>query len=109
MTGRMSPAATMGQNRSLSQMLRIVPGIDVGGVEGYASITSSRRAGACPMAVYVDGAYTTVRNVDELVLEDVEAVEVYRGPSEVPLQFSPPAYDRTCGALLVWSRISLDD
>lgn len=99
----------MARSRTLSDALRTVPGIDVIERGGGALVVSSRSAGRCPLAVYADGLYTTIRNVNELNLADLAAVEVYRGPAEVPAGFHAPMYDRTCGALLVWSRIDLDD
>lgn len=97
------------RSRTLSDVLRTVPGVNILGGPGAARATSNRRVGACPLAVFVDGLYTTIRNVDELTLEDIEALEVYRGPSEVPLAYTAPTYEGTCGALLVWSRMEVSD
>lgn len=72
-------------------------------------MTTNRASGFCSMAVFVDGMYTTIRNVDELSLDDVEALEVYRGASEIPIEYHAPTYARTCGALFVQSRIALND
>ena len=92
----------------LSEMLRAAPGVNVVQRGGGAHVFTNRDARGCPLAVFVDGAYTTIRNVDELDLEAVAAVEVYRSTSEVPIAFHAPTYDRTCGALLVWSRLEAD-
>jgi outer membrane receptor for ferrienterochelin and colicin len=97
------------RSRTLSDVLRTVPGLKTLGEAGAAQSVSARQPGRCPMAVYVDGAYTTIRNVDELTLDHIQALEVYRGPSEVPLAYTAPTYEGTCGALLVWSRIDLDE
>lgn len=99
----------MARSRRLSDVLRLAPGVDVIERGGGVLVASGRSAGQCPLAVFADGAYTTIRNVDELTLEDLAALEVYRGPAEVPAGFHAPMYDRTCGALLVWSRIEVDD
>ena len=92
-----------------SDVLRVAPGVRVIEEGVGALLVNSRSVGRCPLAVFVDGTYTTIRNVDELTLEDLAALEVYRGPTEIPAGFHAPMYDRTCGALLVWSRIEVDD
>lgn len=99
----------MKRSRTLSDVLRTVPGVNATAIIGTSPVTSGRDGRACPIAVFVDGSYTTIRNVDELSLDDIEALEVYRGPSEVPLAYTAPMYERTCGALLVWSRMELTD
>lgn len=97
------------RGRTVSDVLRTVPGVNTRGTVGRVLAASHRQPGACPFAVFVDGLYTTIRNVDELTLEDIAGLEVYRGPSEVPLAYTAPSYDRTCGALLVWSRMDLEE
>lgn len=94
-------------SRRLSDVLRTVPGVNTMDQVGGARVSSNRRSGACPMAVFVDGTYTSIRNVDELALDDIEGLEVYRGPAEVPLAYTAPTYEGTCGAILVWSRMEL--
>ncbi|MEP0547894.1 MAG: TonB-dependent receptor plug domain-containing protein [Rhodothermales bacterium] len=98
----------MARSLRLSDVLRIVPGINVIEQGAGALVVSGRSPGHCPLAVFVDGTYTTIRNVDELSVEDTAAVEVYRGPTDIPAGFHAPGYDRTCGALLVWSRMQVD-
>lgn len=99
----------LARSRTLSDALRIVPGVNVEGQGGGAVLLSNRSGRRCLLAVFADGLYTTILNVDELTLEDVEAVEVYRGPSEVPVEFVAPRFSGTCGALVVWSRIARED
>jgi len=99
----------MKRSRTLSDVLRTVPGVNATAIIGTSPVTSARDGGACPIAVFVDGSYTTIRNVDELSLDDIEALEVYRGPSEVPLAYTAPTYEGTCGALLIWSRMEISD
>ena len=98
----------MARSRRVSDVLRLAPGVNV--IERGSGVlaVSGRSAGQCPLAIFADGAYTTIRNVDELSLGDLAALEVYRGPAEVPAGFHAPMYDRTCGALLVWSRVEVD-
>lgn len=47
--------------------------------------------------------------IDDFVsLSDVEAIEVYRGPSELPGEFHGFAGNANCGAVVVWTRRNVD-
>ncbi len=62
-------------------------------------------AGAeCPMQYYVDGIYmsSSAFSVDELTTDMIEAIEIFRGPSEVPAQFRQTDVD--CGLVVIWTR-----
>lgn len=84
-----------------SDLLRRVPGIDVGPSRfGSAQVTMGRRAGCVP-EFYVDGARAPQFNIDNLTTGDLAGIEIYRGNSEVPIEFK--AYDR-CGAIIIWTR-----
>ncbi|MDP2496373.1 MAG: carboxypeptidase regulatory-like domain-containing protein [Candidatus Palauibacterales bacterium] len=69
------------------------------------SITSGGRA--CPVQHFIDGqAVTLAAGVDTYLPEDIAAIELYRGPSETPMEF-----DRrraACGALVLWLRARRD-
>jgi hypothetical protein len=60
--------------------------------------------GACPMAVYLDQVpLPTPFNLDLLPSpKDLGGIEVYSGPSTIPVQFS--GLNRGCGVILVWSK-----
>ncbi len=84
-----------------------VAGVRVQRAGGQAQLVSSRRRG-CLMTVYLDGtemAYIAA-NIDALPFDDVAAIEIYRGPSEMPLEYSYQKSNDTCGAVLVWTRIA---
>ncbi len=84
---------------------------------GYAAVTHrSQRlypclmGMACPFSVYVDGARVydatpteAAPNIDDYLTERVEAVEVYRGAGEAPIEFTGTG--NLCGAIIVWTRI----
>lgn len=92
----------------LSDALRTVPGVRILPDGLATSVTSSRgthRPGACVMAVFVDGVFAAQPDLDAIPPETVEALEVYRGPSELPPQFNSASLDATCGAIVVWTRI----
>jgi len=76
---------------------------DVG--EAREPLPPAQGGDTCAVQFYVDGAYTPTddgRVSDRVRLEDVEAVEVYRGPSELPPEFRRPGAD--CGVIVVWTR-----
>jgi hypothetical protein len=62
--------------------------------------------GVCAPNVYVDGMLTSSASANlEMFapLLTVEAIEVYRSPAELPLQWSGTAA-RGCGAIVVWTK-----
>jgi hypothetical protein len=93
---------------SLSEVLRRVAGIQVtstGAHDGQARVTSQRqqsRSQSCPPQYFIDGIPSSMRNPDELALNAVEAVEVYRGNSTLPI--SLVGGSSVCGAIVVWTR-----
>lgn len=89
-----------------ADVFRSVPGVRVQSQAGVTSLVSSRRRG-CLMAIYIDGTEATYlsRNVNALPYDDIAAVEVYRGPAEVPIEYTQTKSQETCGAILVWTRI----
>ena len=67
---------------------------------------------ACFMAVYLDGALYWSPDMGHVVQPpdlsmfnalDLEAVEVYRSPAELPIEYAGPASG--CGVLLLWTRV----
>jgi hypothetical protein len=110
-----SPATTVGD------FLSMVPGVSVRG-NGFGGAVQMRRSGVgddgviggvvspCRVGWFLDGTrmdrpgmsdaftqgFTTTR------LSDVEALEVFRGLSEMPAEFAAP--DLRCGAVVLWTR-----
>jgi hypothetical protein len=71
--------------------------------------TGISRSGPCYMDVYVDGQLAqagdhpeTARNLDQVALRDVQAMEVYRGAAEVPTEYRGSS--SSCGVVLLWTR-----
>lgn len=89
-----------------ADVFRGVPGVRVQRRGGVTSLVSTRRRG-CLMQMYIDGTEMTylAGNVDAVPFDDIAAVEVYRGPAEVPLEYTQTKSQETCGAVLVWTRI----
>ena len=109
----------------LTDLLRLVPGTRVKTLPGnIAEIAFARCSGAgrlpsgvdpnprgsvssggsSPVAFYYNGVpvdtATGRRMIAELDLGEIEAIEVYRGVSELPLE----AMGNTCAAIFVWAR-----
>ena len=67
--------------------------------------TTRRSVGSvCPMQYYVDGAFISpgTFSIDEISPDQIEAIEIYRGPSEVPARFRQQ--DTACGLVVFWTR-----
>ncbi|MDQ8153721.1 MAG: TonB-dependent receptor [Gemmatimonadota bacterium] len=67
-------------------------------------LNRSLASGACQMQYYVDGIFMTpgTFTVDEVTPDMVEAIEVFRGPSEIPARFRQR--DTACGLVVIWTR-----
>lgn len=93
---------------TLTQALKTVQGVEFGRLcdGGYCreALRMSLSAGrtACPVTYYMDGdeMHGTVSPRD-ISMQDLAAIEVYRGISETPPQF----FGR-CGAVVMWSKRS---
>ncbi len=101
----------------LSDVLRMVPGVMVGpsGRLGAVSVQITRGLGRCSNPViFLDG-----NRIDDVVHDlDLDAwvhpdeilgIEIYRGPSEIPLEFNRQTrggemlFGTGCGAILIWT------
>ncbi|MFN3596389.1 MAG: TonB-dependent receptor plug domain-containing protein [Rubricoccaceae bacterium] len=91
--------------RTLPDALRMVPGLYVSFVRGTEQVFSNRRFG-CPVALFLDGTFVSGGSsfLAAIPVETVTAVEAYSGNPEVPINFRP--LEPTCGAVLVWTRIT---
>lgn len=84
-----------------TDLLRRVPGLDIGpSRHGVAQVTMGRRTGCVP-EYYVDGARAPYFVIDDLQPADLAGIEIYRGNSEVPIEFKARA---RCGAIIIWTR-----
>lgn len=95
------------QPRNPSDLLRGVPGVSVGAVHlGKAPVRMTRGTGNCQPTVFLDGIVMAGMEVDDIPAEDVWAVEVYRGASELPVQFAGAG---RCGAVVIWTPVGGTD
>ena len=110
------------EHSNMSNVLRRIPGAQIARIQfdrrSY-NVLASRRGGQslrggdkyCYFQIYVDGtlryapaALNTMPppDVDEFKVHDYEAIEVYRGPSQTPVQFGGTG--APCGTIVFWTR-----
>jgi hypothetical protein len=104
------------QPMHLADVLRDVPGVDVrqsGSSMSGTFVVQMRNAQnmagqVCQPAVWVDGQkWRYTRDVYTNILGiELDVVEVYRGPAEVPGEFLDSGAQ--CGAIIVWTRRGRD-
>jgi hypothetical protein len=87
----------------VSDLLRTIPGLDVRPSSlGFGH--DVRTVEGCRPAIFLDGLPLTPlrgESIDHLVNPmDVEGIEVYRHPTEAPVEFQRG----NCGAIVIWTR-----
>jgi hypothetical protein len=108
------------QRRTLGDFLRTVSGFQVGDPSSTSSMFMSRNQGMmaagqlngarCQVAWFVDGHRmdlpgrfdSMTEGLGMMSIDAIEAVEVFRGLSEMPAEFADP--DVRCGAVAIWTR-----
>jgi hypothetical protein len=91
----------------LSETLREVPGVRViraGPRRGLRFDSSNTKPFDCPPQYWVDGRRVSGAEIDDFPATDIEAMELYRGPSTTPNQFAE-GVRISCGAVIIWTRI----
>ena len=94
-----------------SDILLRAPGVSVVHGRDGARAVASRLGGAtgqseCRLRAYLDGVAVHDFDLDTLRPDDLEAIEIYHGPS-VPIEYSQlmdPDGVYPCGAILIWTR-----
>lgn len=106
---------------TVADLLRRVPGVAMGPDDGTSSVAMSRTAilssmssviggSACRVGWFVDGrridrpgmSDPVTEGLSSIHLDQLEALEVFRGLSEMPAEFAYP--DLQCGAVALWMR-----
>ena len=106
------------QARVLTDVLRRVPGVQIQSVSGpfgpsdvirMARTTGISGARACPVLFYVNGTpfpVTSDISINQYIVpEDVVAIEVYSGASQIPSQFQSNLLNARCGVIVIWTRV----
>ncbi len=93
------------QTRSLTDALRGVPGVRVGG-ETRTGTHVYFRGQRCSPVVFIDGFAATATQFDfgSLDLNMVEGIEVYMSNTSMPADFMASRGLDNCGAVAIWSR-----
>jgi hypothetical protein len=91
-----------------SDLMRSTPGVrlvraSAGKGVRFQSTTGMRR-GDCQPVVWVDGQAAPGMELDDISLNDIEGIELYRGTSTTPAQFWRAGASQ-CGAIVVWTRV----
>ena len=89
-------------------IVRMQPGLQFIEKNGRKAIRfgrGGRPLGDCPPQYWVDGMRIEQATPDEFPPQDVEAIELYPGPSTTPPQFANRINANTCGAIVIWTRI----
>jgi len=91
-----------------TDIFRTVPGVQVVFDGSYYRLRMARAQGigdGCEPEIYMDGARFLAGNdnINTIVHpKDIAGIEVYKGASEVPIQYSNGR--ATCGVVLIWTR-----
>jgi hypothetical protein len=97
----------------LSDVLRGMAGLQIvrlarnsGYTIRFSASRSSRRD--CPPLFWVDGQRVDNIDLDDFPPRDVEGIELYQGASTTPAQFAQGSGIRSCGTVVLWTRIPED-
>jgi hypothetical protein len=72
---------------------------------GVSRTSSARERGAtggCEMLVYLDGVQVQLNGIDDIRMDHIEAIEVYRGAGEIPPEYR--ITNASCGVVVLWTR-----
>jgi outer membrane receptor for ferrienterochelin and colicin len=110
------------QARQVTDVLRRVPGMQIeSGREAFSGgnqtaqtrrTVSGSGSHPCSMTYYVNGSPFTLSgdiSINHFVApDDIAAIEVYTGSSQIPPQFNSSIHGSRCGVVAIWTRSSLD-
>jgi len=110
------------QPRQVTDVLRRVPGMQVeSGPGAFSGGTTTARTGrnsggagahSCTMTYYMNGSPFPMSNDVPINLfvapDDVAAIEVYTGYSQIPPEFNSSLHNSSCGVVAIWTRSTLD-
>jgi len=109
------------QPRAFTDVLRRVPGVQVlpvpGPYEPGEAVRMSRAVGItggrpCPVLYYLNGSPFPVTGdvpINSFITpEDVAALEVYNGASQIPPEFNSSSHNARCGVVVIWTLSGVD-
>lgn len=90
----------------LSDVMRRLPGVRVTpDRNGRYSIRMGRSTRNCQPDFWIDNVRAHMFNVDDVPVTDIEALEVYNGPSGLPPEYNNRFGNPACGAIVIWTRV----
>jgi hypothetical protein len=91
-----------------SDLMRTTPGVRLVNVASGKGIrftsTTGMRRGDCQPVLWLDGQSAPGYELDDIPLNDIEGIELYRGTSTTPGQFWRSGQSQ-CGAIVIWTRV----
>ena len=96
------------RSHNLSDLLRRMPGVRImTDRNGRAVLRMGRTSGGrdCPPDYWIDGVRAQFFSVDDMPVSDIEALEVYRGPSGLPPEYNARLGNPGCGTVVIWTRV----
>lgn len=87
--------------RLVSDILRSVPGLYVTPERHGRQQVFIDRGKRCKPAIYLDGVLMPAFDIDDVAPAELGAIEIYRGPSELPGEFM--RLGDACGAIVIWT------
>jgi hypothetical protein len=110
------------QPRVFTDVLRRVPGVQIQSTTGpfgpsdivrMARTTGVAGTRPCPVLFYVNGTPLPVTgdiSINQYIVpEDLAAIEVYNGTSQIPPQFQSNLLNARCGVVVIWTRVGNED
>ena len=85
-----------------SDILRRMPGMRIGVDRAGRQQLRMTRSNCVP-DYWIDGQRAPVLHIDDIPLQDIGALEIYRGESGMPPEFNSRG-NRECGAVVIWTR-----
>ena len=90
----------------LSDIMRTMPGVTMahGRTQDRVQMRPAPLGGRfdCSPDFYVDGLYVPGLDIDAIPPADVQGIELYRGPSDTPVDFR--SMNAPCGVVAIWTR-----
>ena len=91
-----------------SDVLRGMRGVNLvrlrGGGYGVRFTLYAGARPTCSPDIWIDGQLARGTEIDDLLSDDIEAIELYQSWSTVPLQFSQSS-GLPCGTIVIWTRV----
>ncbi len=89
-----------------SDLLRSAPGVRIVG-RGLGGAVVVMGRSRCRPIYWIDGRYIPAFELDQITPMEIQAIEVYRGPSETPPELN--RFNAGCGVIAIWTRNTAAD